>query len=68
MAMYCVAKDAQTDGQHEVHVDSCTYLPDASARIFLGDFKNCKDAVRAAKRHYANSTGCYYCATPCHTR
>ena len=68
MALYCVTKNAEADGLHEVHVDSCTYLPHPTARIFLGNFQSCRDAVQAAMKHFPKSHGCYYCATPCHTR
>ena len=67
MARYYVNKNAQTNGDHEVHVSSCSYLPDPENRLFLGEFTNCYDAVREAKKHYPQSNGCYYCCYPCHT-
>ncbi len=68
MAAYYVNKNAQTNGDHEVHKTGCSYMPDAGNRLYLGDFNNCHDAVREAKKHYAQSNGCYYCSPECHTQ
>lgn len=67
MARYYVNKNAQDNDDHEVHTASCSFLPDAENRIYLGDFYNCKDAVREAKKYYSRSDGCYYCSNECHT-
>jgi hypothetical protein len=66
MARYNVNKNAQTNGDHEVHTDSCIYLP--SNRIDLGLHDKCQDAVREAKKHYTQVNGCAYCSAPCHTQ
>lgn len=68
MAAYYVNKNAQSTGEHEVHRAGCSYLPDTENRVYLGDFTNCKDAVRESKKHYDNVDGCYYCSRECHTR
>jgi hypothetical protein len=65
---YYVNKRAQSNGDHEVHTASCRYLPSENDRRFLGDFSNCADAVREAKRYYPQSNGCRFCATACHTQ
>lgn len=65
---YYVNKNAQSDGYHEVHKASCAWLPDAENRIYLGDFDNAKEAVRAAKSYYTKVDGCYYCSNEAHTR
>lgn len=67
MAKYCVNKNAQNNGDHEVHKEGCDYLPKVENRIYLGDYNNCKDAVKEAKTHYAKVNGCYYCSNKCHT-
>ena len=67
MASYYVNKNAQLNGDHEVHVTGCSFMPDSGNRIYLGDFSNCRDAVREAKKHYPQSNGCYYCSRECHT-
>ncbi len=67
MAKYYVNKNAQYNGDHEVHASSCSWLPAPENRIYLGEHDSCHAAVREAKKHYHQSNGCYYCCTPCHT-
>ncbi len=69
MANYCVNKNAQSTGEHEVHnTDTCSYCPDPSNRLDLGYHSDCKSAVKKAKTYYSKSDGCFYCCKPCHTR
>lgn len=65
--LYYVNENAQANGDHEVHTKDCSWLPDVNNRIYLGDFTNCKDAVKAAKKHFTKSNGCFYCSNDCHT-
>lgn len=67
MAKYYVNKKAQTNGDHEVHTTGCSWLPKTDNRIYLGDFSNCKDAVKKAREYYTKVNGCYYCSNDCHT-
>ena len=67
MSAYYVNKNAQDNGDHEVHTPGCKYLPKPHNRIYLGDFASCGPAVTEAKKHYAQSNGCYYCSNACHT-
>ncbi len=67
MTKYYVNKNAQDNGDHEVHRQGCEWMPDISNRIYLGEFGNCKDAVKEAKKIYFQSNGCYYCSRECHT-
>lgn len=67
MARYYVNKNAQANGDHEVHEYSCSFLPATENRIYLGDFSTCGPAVREARNHYSQVNGCYYCSRPCHT-
>lgn len=69
MARYVVNRNAQSNGDHEVHnVDKdCSFLPDRHNRIDLGNHQNCSTAVAAARRYYAQVNGCFYCASACHT-
>ena len=62
---YYVNKKAQSNGDHEVHNENCNYLP--SDKKYLGNFSNCADAVKEAKKEYTKSNGCTYCAPACHT-
>jgi len=68
MAKYYVNKHAQANGDHEVHTSSCSFLPEADNRLYLGEFSTCQAAVREAKKTYAKADGCYYCSKECHTR
>ena len=65
MAKYYVNNKAQANGEHEVHVSTCLFMP-MSAK-YLGDFTHCADAVRAAKAVYPQTNGCYLCSKECHT-
>ena len=63
---FYVNKNAQTSGQHEVHRATCSWLPDAENRLYLGDFTTSAQAIREAKRYYANVDGCAYCCSESH--
>ncbi len=69
MANYCVNKNAQSNGDHEVHNlgAGCSYLPDPPNRLALGNHSNCTTAVQKAKQTYPRSNGCAFCAAACHT-
>lgn len=69
MARYCVNKQAQPNGDHEVHDVSTSRgcLPDPSNRVDLGFRDGCRPAVAKAKQYYSQSNGCAYCAPSCHT-
>lgn len=67
MARYYVNDNAQSNGDHEVHVPTCSFFPAAENRTYLGDFDSCWPAVAAARRIYPQSNGCYFCCNPCHT-
>ena len=67
MPYYYVNMNAQPNGDHEVHKAGCDYMPKSENCKFLGEFSNCRDAVREAKKFYSKSNGCYYCSRECHT-
>ncbi len=70
MPEYCVNKNAQPGSDdHEVHDLSSQQgcLPNPENRLNLGTFASCGGAVEAAKQHYDDVNGCYYCANECHT-
>jgi hypothetical protein len=67
VASYYVNKNAQANGDHEVHAAGCSFMPDAENRIYLGEFSTCAPAVREAKKFYDQVNGCYYCSSACHT-
>lgn len=64
---YYVNKNAQANGDHEAHTVTCSFLPNEDNRTYLGDYQSCSPAVRAAKKHYTQCNGCYYCSRACHT-
>lgn len=64
---YYVNDKAQSNGDHEVHTQSCQYYDQIASKTYLGDFQSCAPAVREAKRIYAQSNGCFYCSPACHT-
>ena len=68
MAYHYVNKNAQSNGDHEVHASGCSFMPASDNRIYLGDFSSCKPAVVEAKRYYSQSNGCFYCSSACHTQ
>jgi hypothetical protein len=71
MAHYYVNRQAQANGDHEVHnKTTCPpqYFPAAHNAIFLGDFSNCQQAVVAARAYFTQVNGCYYCSNYCHTQ
>ncbi|KAB2967374.1 MAG: hypothetical protein F9K15_13405 [Zoogloea sp.] len=68
MSAYYVNKNAQPNSKdHEVHKEGCTWMPESQNRIYLGDFSNCRDAVKKAKQFFSDTNGCYYCSNECHT-
>ena len=68
MARYYVNRNAQSNGDHEVHTSSCAYLPLPGNRVDLGEHFHCASAVVEARRHYTQVNGCYYCSYACHTQ
>ncbi len=67
MPRYYVNKNAQSNGDHEVHTTGCSHMPNTENCVSLGLHDNCRTAVTKAKETYSRSNGCYYCAKPCHT-
>ena len=67
MPRYFVNENAQANGDHEVHKYTCDHPPIPVNRYDLGDHPDCHSAVRAAKRIYPKSNGCYHCSRECHT-
>ncbi|MBI1674324.1 hypothetical protein [Shewanella sp. DW31] len=71
MSNYIINKNAQSNGDHEVHntTTGCSYMPNAENQIDLGSHLTCSGAVLAARKTWpeAKINGCYYCCNPCHT-
>ena len=64
---YYVNNKSQSNGDHEVHNQECSFLNLIKSKTYLGNFTNCKDAVKEAKKIYLKSDGCSNCSKPCHT-
>ncbi len=67
MALYYVNKNAQSNGDREVHKTGCSWLPKAENRLYLGDFYSCSTAVTTARKYYSQVNGCAHCSPACHT-
>ena len=72
MPQYIVNRNAQSNGDHEVHKyprSLCNRhdYPEPRNQIDLGFHVSCHGAVRKAREFYSKANGCYYCATECHT-
>lgn len=68
MAQYYVNRNAQSNGDHEVHISSCIFLPALHNRLDLGHHTTCITAVRQARNTYPQSNGCRTCSSVCHTQ
>lgn len=68
MAEYCVNRQQQTNGDHEVHERGCQFWPSPANALSLGSFSICAGAVQAARQYYHQVNGCRTCSRPCHTQ
>ena len=68
MAKYYVNDNAQSNGDHEVHEETCSWLPLIQSKTSLGNFTSCFPAVIEAKKVYKQSNGCKFCSSACHTQ
>ena len=67
MKKYYVNKNPQSNGDHEVHHEGCSYMPNRENCIYLGYHASCSSAVNTARKHLPQVNGCYYCSRECHT-
>lgn len=71
MPQFIINKNAQANGDHEVHnaTEGCSYMPDPANQIDLGYHTSCHGAVAEARQKWRDNriNGCYYCCNPCHT-
>lgn len=69
MPIYCMNKNSQSNGDHEVHdTAKCNNLPKPENRLDLGWHANCQAAVKKAKAQDPKADGCKHCIPECHTR
>jgi len=67
MACYIVNRNAQPTGEHEVHNENCSRLPDLENQVPLGSHDSCGPAVAKANSLYDKVDGCAYCCPNCNT-
>jgi len=67
MYHYYVNDNAQSNGDHEVHRNTCYYFPQIVDKTYLGYFMNAVPAVQEAKKYHVQSNGCAYCSPEAHT-
>lgn len=65
---YYFNNNTDANGYHEVHTDSCSYLPASQNRTLIGYYPDCSSAIQAAKASYPyrRFDGCYFCCRECH--
>lgn len=67
MARYVVNDNTNdTNGDHEVHVDTCHLYPLIVSYAELGQHSSCQPAVAKALTTHSKANGCIHCCTPCH--
>lgn len=65
---YYVHTKTDNQGDHEVHNETCSHLPNVNNRQYLGEFDSCQPAVQAARdAGLSPVNGCYWCCNRCHT-
>ena len=64
MDKYYVNPNAQTGGEHEVHIEGCSHMPENPTP--LGYCKDCWEALIKARIFYTHVDGCYWCCNECH--
>lgn len=65
---YYYNKNTDNKGNHEVHTDDCSYIPNSSNRILIGYENDCQSAIKRVKQDTGkiNFDGCYFCSNACH--
>lgn len=68
MDWYYFNDNTDEHGNHEVHKDTCSYLPSSLNRTLIGYYSDCASAINAAKMKYPYKSfdGCYFCCRECH--
>lgn len=66
MTRYYVSTKGNANGYHEVHKSNCTHLPDLKNRLYLGDFLDCKNALKKVRLMSDQVNGCPSCLPCCY--
>lgn len=64
MAKYYLNKNAQENGDMEIHAESCKYFPAEKNRILIGDYPNAEEALKAIREKI---DGCVHCSKEAHS-
>lgn len=68
MRRYCINRNQQSTGEHEIHEVNCIYAPHPSNRIDLGWCSSDFEALRKARHYYPDVDGCWHCCPTIHRR
>jgi hypothetical protein len=68
MPSYYKNRNAQWNGDHEVHKDGCSWMPSRENQQYLGEFQSCYGAVAKARETDPSADGCIHCSPACHSR
>lgn len=65
---YYFNDNVDNNGFHEVHTGTCSFLPSALNRTYIGQYNNCKTAIIAARLAHPGEKfdGCFFCCHECH--
>ena len=66
MPEFCVSRNPQPTGVHEVHADNCPAWP--TDNVSLGWHRDCHGAVLEARIYFPHVDGCAICSMMCHGR
>lgn len=61
MKLYYVDKNPIKNNQHELHIATCSVLPNIFHRKYLGQYQTLTEANRYAKKHFENTVNCIHC-------
>lgn len=68
MEKYYVHTETDKQGDHEVHMSTCSWLPKLGHRELLGLHEDCFSAVEEAESQgFKPANGCKHCSEECHT-
>lgn len=68
MNFYYFNSSPDEHGYHEVHSQTCSYLPNSSHMVDIGYCDSCHEALSLARYKYPSLKfdGCYWCCPECH--
>jgi len=67
MERYYVNRDEQSNGNHEIHIETCSCIESMDNKEDLGTFYSCQSALQEALRRGYDANGCALCCPDCYT-